>query len=56
MLDETWGLSNHTRKYDGKYSDNGSNKNQNMAVALKHKFGKGSFTKHFLLFNKYFAF
>lgn len=52
MLDETWGLSYHTRKYEGKYSDNGSNKNQNMAVALKQKFGKGSFMELFLLFNR----
>ena len=38
MLDETWGLSNKTQKYEGKYGliDEG-----NMAVTLKQKFGKG---------------
>ena len=41
MLDETWGLSDKSWKYDGKYSKYGSKSDRNMALKLKQKFGKG---------------
>ena len=41
MLDETWGLSNKSWKYEGKYSNYGSKNDQNMAQKLKQKYGKG---------------
>ena len=41
MLDETWGLSNKSWKYEGKYSNYGSKSDQNMAQTLKQKYGKG---------------
>lgn len=40
MLDETWGLSNKTQKYDGKY---GLIDDRNIAITLKQKFGKGDY-------------
>ena len=42
MLDETWGLSNKSWKYDGKYSYYGNTNDQNMALKLKQKYGKGT--------------
>ena len=47
MLDETWGLSNKTRQYEGRYSKYAITKNndKDMAVILKQKFGKGTVFK-----------
>ena len=46
MLDETWGLSNHTTKYSGRYSKYGYMKNEDatsdIATNLKEKFGNGN--------------
>ena len=45
MLDETWGISNHTIAYQGKYSKdsymNVDEATHNLASSLKEKFGKG---------------
>ena len=46
MLDETWGLSNHTTKYSGIYSRNGYQHNRestsDIANSIRKKYGKSN--------------
>ena len=48
MLDETWGMSNRTLEYKGKYSKNtylnGDESTTNFASSLKDNFGKGKYS------------
>ena len=49
MLDETWGLSNKSWKYEGKFSNYGSKSDQNMAQKLKQKYVKGIKSFYFVV-------